>query len=490
MEVPLADEQSLSRSSSQPGSVRHRFVSNLAAVLGGQVGGILVALLAEICFARLLGPAPRGLISLCTMAIWFAALLGGLGAEIPIVIWAAGRNKKTSEWLAAVALWGLAGCVLAGFLWRFLYSHWHSSLLQGVTPELANVVLFSIPVGIFFNYLMAFFAGAERFRERAAVGFLEGLAGLAGFLAFAPFLGRTAFSAMWGNWLGLAVGLVAGAFLLRSTLHPANWAFPTVHKELRTGFLVGLYGQLGNLSSFFTYRLDVFIVNYFLNTSQVGLYALGVAVSESLWQIPQAAATALFPRTARTLQQPAPELTSMLQTAEDAATHAAVARTAYADATEFTCLILRQVLLISCVSGALLALASPLAIPLVFGARFSPSVGVIWWILPGTVALSLAKVAASDLAGRHKTAYSSAAGIAALIVTVVLDFILIPRMGIRGAALASSVAYLINSVILLLALRHELQVPWRSLLVPSRAEFLRYQQLWLRIVARRKASAS
>lgn len=442
----------------QSEAARPRFFANFSTVLGGQAANIVVSLLTEVCFARILGPGPRGQISLCTMAIWFGALFGGLGAEVPIVIWSAGNRKKPSEWLSTIFLWGLFGSAVADLLWWLLHFRGHSSFLKGVTPELANLVLLSIPVGILFNYVIAFLTGSERFRERAGVGVLEGAASLLGFLAFAWLYGRNVNAALWGNWVGLLVGVVAGALVLRGTLRLGNWGMPRPDKEARSLLLVGLYGNIGNISSFFNYRLDVFIVNYFLNPAQVGIYAVGVTVSESLWQIPQAAATALFPRTARTVEE---------------------------GATEFTCLILRQVLVISCVSGILLALLSPIAIPLVFGARFAPSVPVIWWILPGTISLALGKVAASDLAGRHKTFYTSIFGLVSLVVTVVLDLFLIPRMGIQGAALASSTAYLVYGALLMAALRHELQVKWADLLVPSRAEFARYKQALTNLLSRR-----
>ena len=53
----------------------------------------------------------------------------------------------------------------------------------------------------------------------------------------------------------------------------------------------------------------IFVVNYFFDTAQVGLYAVGVLVAEGLWQIPHAAALALIPRTARTLNQGATQFT-------------------------------------------------------------------------------------------------------------------------------------------------------------------------------------
>jgi len=65
-----------------------------------------------------------------------------------------------------------------------------------------------------------------------------------------------------------------------------------------------------------------------------------------------------------------------------------------------------------------------------------------------------------------------------------LDLLLIPRMGINGAALASTAAYSVQTVLLAVFLKRQLQVPWKSLLVPSFSEFAVYQMAWLRFKAR------
>ena len=104
----------------------------------------------------------------------------------------------------------------------------------------------------------------------------------------------------------------------------------------------------------------------------------------------------------------------------------------------------------------------------------------MWWILPGTVALSLGKLASADLAARGKPEYSSVFALMSLAVTVLLDFLLIPRMGIRGAALASSIAYLVDSILLTAKLRAILGVRWSALVIPTRADFVLYRGLWSR----------
>jgi|HubBroStandDraft_6_1064221.scaffolds.fasta_scaffold16448_2 O-antigen/teichoic acid export membrane protein len=429
---------------------RTGFLGNVATVLGGQAATVAVALLTEVCTARLVGPSARGQISLCMMAIACGTLIGGLGADIPIVIWTADRTKKVHGWLSAVLAWGSLGFAGAAGLWWMVFSRWHLASLRGVTPALAKIILLTIPFAILLSYITALLIGTERFRELAGVSLLRSVTCFLAFLALTVGVGRNAEAFLWGNLAGILLGGAGAGFLLRKVISE-SLRVPSPSDDLLKGLAVGLRGQVGNVAAFFNYRLDVFIVNYFLNPAQVGLYAIGVVVSEALWQIPQAVATTLFPRTARTINE---------------------------GASNFTCLIIRQVCMVSLISAAAIGAVSSWAVPLVFGTQYSSSVPVIWWLLPGTVAMSMAKVAASDLAARSKTGYSSAFGLTAFVVTVILDLVLIPRMGIRGAALASSIAYFVNGALLLIALKHELKVRWLELLVPTVVELSAYKRAW------------
>ena len=431
------------------------FVSNLATVMGGQVSCALVALLVQVCYARFLGPAGRGELGICLMTIALGTIVGGLGCELPLVVWTAGSKGHPAEWVPAVVWAGFLGSAVASSVGALIYWTWHPAFLKGMTPTLAAAVLAGIPLNIAVSYLMAILTGLERFRLRAVLALANQLFGLAGILILILIYGRTPAVALIGSELGMLASAVITAALLRDFLRGAlNLRVAT--REFWSATSLGVRGQLGNIATFFNYRLDVFVVNYFLDTAQVGIYAVGVVVAEGLWQIPQAAALALFPRTARTLNT---------------------------GAAEFTCRVVRQVLLVACITAAGLALVSPFAIPRLFGAQFSASVAVIWWILPGVIALSLAKLFAADLGARGKPEFSSIAAFIALVVTVALDFILIPRMGINGAALASSASYILNAMLLGMALKREIKVTWRYLLVPSFTEFLAYRLAWLRCKA-------
>jgi O-antigen/teichoic acid export membrane protein len=232
------------------------------------------------------------------------------------------------------------------------------------------------------------------------------------------------------------------------------WKIGQACASLLPTLTFGLRGQSGTLATFFSYRLDVFMVNYFLDASHVGLYSLGVLVSEALWQLPGVVSTALCPRTARTVESGADSFTSM---------------------------VLRQVFLVTMVAGLAIALVSPFALPLIFGERFTPSVAVIWWILPGTMMLALGKVSGADLVGRGLVIHTPVSSYIGMVLTLVLDWFLIPRMGIRGAALASSIAYFAAGSYLLFVVRQEVKTSWKALLVPTRAELIAYKSFWSRL---------
>jgi O-antigen/teichoic acid export membrane protein len=432
-----------------------KFRTGLATIFGSQIACAAISLALEVMYARLLGPAGRGQLGLCLMATAAAAVLGGAGIEVPITIWAADRKKQAQDWLSAVAFGGAAGCLLATGLWVATYWLWKPGFLHGLAPGLAIVVAVTIPCSLLFSYTAALLTGRERFAGRGKVLVVDQLVNLAAAIVLVGLWQRSATMAGLANAIGLAVGALLAIFLLRKALS-TKFSMPAVRKYLPKALSLGMRAQAGNVATFFNYRLDVFIVNYFLDTSQVGLYAVGVLVSEGLWQIPNAIAVALLPRTARTAE---------------------------AGSVPFTCAVVRHVFLIACASGVAVAAFSPFLIPLIFGARFSPSVSVIWWILPGTIALAVGKVMAADLAAREKPEYSSIFATVALLVTITLDLLLIPKMGISGAALASSTAYLVDTILLGGALIRHLKVSWTALLVPTQQDWWLYRDTWRRIGA-------
>jgi len=171
---------------------------------------------------------------------------------------------------------------------------------------------------------------------------------------------------------------------------------------------------------FLNYRLDHFIVSYLVGVAGVGFYVVATSLAELVWYLPDAFGFVLFPRTA----------SSDLETAR-----------------QFTPRIVRISAFATVVAALVLFLGSRLAITALYTEDYLPSLRPLWALLPGVVALSYSKVIFSDLGGRGKPFYGTLASLLSLVVTLGLDLLLIPELGIAGAAVASSLGYAANAVL-------------------------------------------
>jgi len=88
----------------------------------------------------------------------------------------------------------------------------------------------------------------------------------------------------------------------------------------------------------------------------------------------------------------------------------------------------------------LVVVGKPL-IRLVYSLAFVDAYTPMLVLLPGVILLGGAKILTNELAGWGYPHYNSINAGGAFIVTVILNLTLIPRYGILGAALASSISY-------------------------------------------------
>jgi O-antigen/teichoic acid export membrane protein len=115
------------------------------------------------------------------------------------------------------------------------------------------------------------------------------------------------------------------------------------------------------------------------------------------------------------------------------------------------------------VSAIGFGLAVPL-IPALFSKAFAPAVPLLGILLVGIVPFSIAKVWGNYLAGVGAMRLSLAAAIVTMLLTVLLDFTLIPRHGAFGAAIATAAAYLAFTLTIMTLVRRQAAVSILDLL--------------------------
>ncbi len=234
--------------------------------------------------------------------------------------------------------------------------------------------------------------------------------------------------------------------LLLIELRPAFSAGGT-RNPLKGAWKFALPCYLGNLTQFLNYRLDLFILSALAGYAAVGRYTLAVSLGQLVWLLSSSAASVLLPKVAGGQEQ-------------DSAT--TIANTNRVN---------RLVLWTSFCSALGLGIVASQAIPLLYGEPFRPSFAALVWILPGIVAFSTVNILAAYIAGIGKPRLNLIVAIAALVVTVSLDFYLIPKMDIAGAALASTASYSVSAVLTIILYLKNTKSSLRQVLIPTSDDF-------------------
>jgi O-antigen/teichoic acid export membrane protein len=437
----MAVRRSGRRIGSRVGSGRNRvtFARNAAITLATRAAIILIGLVTSVIMARALGPAGRGLFSLVVVVsgMVFHATNLGVGAASGYYL---GRKKTPVAELAGNLL-SLSVAIGAGALAVSLaFSGVLVSRFVPSVPLWAVVVaLFAVPFsGLLYNFQMLFRAKGD-FRNFNVVEVLQPGSYFVLFVLCATFVPTRLFGASVALFLvsNVVAGLGAVLLMRRCVQFGFRWDPALVKGTLRFGIQQNAASFLDVLN----YRFDMLLVNYFLDPAHVGFYSISLVIPEKLWNIPNVLSSVLHPRVAHAGNE--------------------------SDANRDTARVSRiNVLIIGTACVAILLLGRPL-IRLLYSERFLPAVTPMFFLLPGILMISVAKVLTSDLIARGYPRANLWAGLVAVVSNVACNVVLIPRMGIGGAALASTVSYSLYAVVIVIYFIRVTGVRLGSLVAPT-----------------------
>ncbi len=379
---------------------------------------LLTAQISQIVIARALGPNGKGVASILILTASVAVILTDLGLTTSGVYFV-GRRKYTAQsivstYLTTGVVVGLVTTIVMVALCRPLAN----LLFNGSYPELIVLLALGIPAGLLSRWLAGALRGLEEIVKLSYVNALESVAGLAALAITLFLLKQGQASVVWGANATVVFSLIATAYLIRQ--QGIRLSFGMNREILKESLCYGMKGQAGQILQWINYRFDLFIVNALRTRAELGIYSVAAGVPTLIWQVPNAIAFALYSRVS-VLDKEGGD-----QVAIDSARHSALA---------------------SLLLAAAFVPISRYAIPILFGKAFSSAIVATWLLLPGTVALSYYKTLGVHLAGQGKPEYGSYAGAVSVVLTIALDFLLIPEYGINGAAVASSIAYTVTGAI-------------------------------------------
>ncbi len=366
--------------------------------------GVLVVLLVS----RELGDAGFGTFVLGTTVVGVvAALTGGLtaaaGYQINNQRWPAGE-VLSSGGVVALAL-GVAA-VIGGLVLRESLAGNARTIGLEAGLAAAAVLMNGVVTGILLGqgrmvrYNLALAAPAL-FGLSAVVAVLYGLD------ERTPSAALGAFAA--GQWLAFLPALLA------TRTAPS---FRAVNRPL-IGIMLRFSGfaALSSGISYLNYRADIFVVRAWEGEAGVGVYNIAVQLAEAVWQISGAVALAAIPRIAGSSQGLAAELTTR---------------------------IMRHTLVLLGLACIVVALLADVGVGLFWGDDFSGAANALRILLPGTLVYGLAAgISGYYTYQRGRPWLAGVISSSSLVIDIALALVFVPRWGINGAALATSISYVL-----------------------------------------------
>ncbi|HEY1598574.1 MAG TPA: oligosaccharide flippase family protein [Pirellulales bacterium] len=395
-----------------------------------------ITILTSILVAIVLGPANRGIYGFLVLMGGFALplLMFGFGASVTYFI----SNKRYAVrdiFLTCVTvgvMQGTVGACLLGLLWYFDLL---GETAAATPPHLMLLVLLTLPM-----------QGATLTLNRVALG--DSWFSASNRIAYATAILTSTMLLLLVvmaqlGLRGAVIGMVTNQVLLltASTIASIRRFRPVLAWNttfLREGARYGLKAWVGDVVGYSNLRLDQWILGMVAKSEVLGTYALAVSFAEMLWMLPDSLAHVLFNKVAAVKD--------------------------VAQRQELIERMNRVVFWTLAVAGVAVVFAAP-GIVYILGDAYAATAVPLALLMPGTVAMTVHKVLTKYFGGVGKPHLSgTTAGIGGLVGSL-LYFVLIPRYGAVGAAIASSGCYIVTAVTAV--------VVYRRLVAPHKARLFR-----------------
>lgn len=427
-----------------------RFVKYTINTLATQTVSTAVNVLIVVFIARFLGASIQGQSSVLFFASTTLAAIGGAGQIYAMAHFAERMPTSSlfSNSMLLTCVLGIATSCLAVIIVLF-FRH---DVFRDIDTTVLTLFLLSVPLALAISQTTSFLRALYKIASANYISTGFSLAFLALLVLFVFSIEPTLLGVVSAYCLAMLIVTIAAVFV---SLHAIDYSLTppsavVASKLLRYGFKT----HYGNIHKQLLYRADVFVLAYFVEPKQVGFYAAAVSIVGAILRVPDAIGSVLLPKIARLNEH---------------------------EATTFTPQVARLTLLIVGSATASILILSQQVINVLFGPEYGPAVVAIVLLAPGAIALSLWKILANDLIARGYPHQYSWTVIATFYTLLILCILLIPNLGLAGAAMASSIAYVISAVLILYAYIKCTRVPL-LLFVPRISDLIFLARLLRRTV--------
>jgi O-antigen/teichoic acid export membrane protein len=418
---------------------RRSFLKDISSVFASNILAIVSALLIDIVLSRQLGPEGRGLYASILVVPLIVTSFVMLGIRRSAVYHLGKKifdaDRTVSGILSLLIITSILAVLISGIAFLIL-------LPKGLTWIMAILALMSIPVKLILVYSGGIYIGNEDFKRSNLQVWLPLVYDLLGILLFVALLKWSVSGALLALFLAnLLVSVMSLRYLSKTFKIRISW-----DKEVISGLAkIGITYAVAVVIMQLNYRVDILLLQELSTMKEVGYYSLGVAISDKLWQLPSAIGLVVMSRSANV------DDTGRLD--RDVAK------------------LVRISFLIVLLSAIVLWLVIPYLLPLFYGIKFAPSIGVVRLMLPGIIMFVIVRILSGRFAGSGQPKLLIGLFVPVLLVNIILNLFWIPAYGSLGAAMATNVSYTLGAIGMLILFSVKMKMPFTELIIYRRSDF-------------------
>ena len=381
--------------------------NNIIQTIAGKSAILLLNFAIVVLSSRLWGTEGKGAI-----AIFMANL--SLIASVTNIF----TSSSVSYFLSK---YGLSKLIFQAYLWVFIVAVVFGAgfrLYDRTTPAIFLFIVATLTGFIAFH--SSVFIGDQRIGHYNLITVIQPVFQIGAMLLFYYCVDKSYFAYFYGMILSYASVFVICRILTGKTHEKVS--FRLDKPVIKNTFLYGLQIELSSFLQFFNYNLSYYFLNHFLGVASVGVFSVGVQISQSIWIVSRSISLVQYSNVVKQ------------GNTEDSRNETKIT-SKYSFYISLLCLII-----ILCLPEQVFSY--------VFGQGFDGVKQVILLLSPGILAMAVSNVYGNyySAIGKPKILIlKSALGVA---VTVALSILLIPTLHITGACIVNASSYAVSSIVL------------------------------------------
>lgn len=401
----------------------------------------ILSFLGSILVVRLLGADFKGIQAFVLANMEFLMLLLGLSIQNSITYYISNKKMAAEKVLSSGFLIATIGCLAAVIIYMVSWYGFGVNIIhykeKWINSILISYFMFAIFQGLFYNVIKGYLLGIGAIVAHNRLGLFFSISRFTMIAAlFWWFFGEEpsydTFLCVIG--VDLIATIIMGIVMLSMYLKYAKGIRISFGSLSRIDDLIpfirfSLKNHFGILLNFLNYRLDIWLLAYFMpgQDDEIGYYYMAVMLAQLLWIIPNGILTKAFQEICRSGDY-----------------NIAI------NATRSNMALLLGAIAIGATLG-------PFLIPVLYGAEFTAIIPSFLVMLAAVFWNSLTKTSAMFHYAKDNVHLNVIATAIGVVVTLILNVILIPKIGIMGAAISSLACYFVIFLFTFIYFRREIR---------------------------------